>query len=166
MVSATLPWRTGFVFIVIFWKFEAEMKAVQTSSTLDTKTFDIPATINLKPPPIERHKSFDEDDFAKKPVVNKKTVTVPANVTAFTVADLQMATGSFSVDNRLGEGSFGRIYRAQFDDGKVRFFPNKSVMSFWVVMSFYLFLFSTKVLFLPVIQDIGSSLFFLFLRFL
>ncbi|EXB64646.1 Protein STRUBBELIG-RECEPTOR FAMILY 6 [Morus notabilis] len=96
-----------------------EMKSVQISSTLDTKTFDAPATINLRPPPIERHKSFDEDDFSKKPVVVKKTVTVPINVKAYSVADLQMATGSFSIENLVGEGSFGRIYRAQFDDGKV-----------------------------------------------
>lgn len=95
------------------------MKSVQISSTLDTKTFDAPATINLRPPPIERHKSFDEDDFSKKPVVVKKTVTAPINVKAYSVADLQMATGSFSIENLVGEGSFGRIYRAQFDDGKV-----------------------------------------------
>ncbi|GMN36738.1 hypothetical protein TIFTF001_006249 [Ficus carica] len=96
-----------------------EMKSVQISSTLDTKTFDVPATINLKPPPIERHKSFDDDDFSKKPIVVKKSVTAPINVKAYTVADLQMATGSFSVENLVGEGSFGRIYRAQFDEGKV-----------------------------------------------
>ncbi|KAL5718149.1 Protein STRUBBELIG-REPTOR FAMILY 6 [Ranunculus cassubicifolius] len=30
-----------------------------------------------------------------------------------------MATGSFSVVNIIGEGSVGRVYRAQFDDGKV-----------------------------------------------
>ncbi|KAF4368849.1 hypothetical protein F8388_021461 [Cannabis sativa] len=101
-----------------------EMKSVQTSSTLDTKTFDAPppASINLRPPPIERHKSFDEADVvvvSKKPVVKKKSVTAPINVTSYSVADLQMATGSFCVDNLLGEGSFGRVYRAQFDDGKV-----------------------------------------------
>lgn len=106
------------------WLFKTEMKSVQISSTLDTKTFDVPAAINLKPPPIERHKSFDDDDFSKKPIVVKKSVTAPINVKAYTVADLQMATGSFSVENLVGEGSFGRIYRAQFDDGKVCFLPN------------------------------------------
>lgn len=104
------------------------MKSVQTSSTFDTKTFDAPVTINLRPPPIERHKSFDDDDYAKKPVVKKKNVTAPINVTSYSVADLQMATGSFSVDNLLGEGSFGRVYRAQFDDGKVYFLPNMSLV--------------------------------------
>ncbi|KAF3451938.1 hypothetical protein FNV43_RR08034 [Rhamnella rubrinervis] len=96
-----------------------EMKSIQTSSTINTKTFDTSASINLKPPPIDRHKSFDDDDFSKKPIVVKKTVTAPINVTSYSIADLQVATGSFSVENLLGEGSFGRVYRAQFNDGKV-----------------------------------------------
>ncbi|PQP97834.1 protein STRUBBELIG-RECEPTOR FAMILY 7 [Prunus yedoensis var. nudiflora] len=96
-----------------------EMKSVQTPATLDMKTFDTPATINLRPPPMDRHKSFDEEDFSKKPIVVKKTSTAPLNVTSYSIADLQIATGSFNVENLLGEGLFGRVYRAQFDDGKV-----------------------------------------------
>ncbi|KAM7253491.1 hypothetical protein ACFE04_021645 [Oxalis oulophora] len=96
-----------------------EMKSVQSSSAADTKTFDTSAAINLRPPPMERNKSFDEDDFTNKPIVVKKAVAPPQNVTSYTVADLQIATASFSVENLLGEGSFGRVYRARFDDGKV-----------------------------------------------
>ncbi|XWS19980.1 hypothetical protein CRYUN_Cryun31cG0062400 [Craigia yunnanensis] len=96
-----------------------EMKSIQSSSSLDTKTFDMPASINLRPPPVDHHKSFDEEDFSKKPFLVKKAVPAPTNVTSYSIADLQMATGSFSVENLLGEGSFGRVYRAQFDDGKV-----------------------------------------------
>ncbi|XWS18751.1 hypothetical protein CRYUN_Cryun32bG0071800 [Craigia yunnanensis] len=95
-----------------------EMKSIQSSSSLDTKTFDTPASINLRPPPVDRHKSFDEEEFSKKPIV-RKAVPAPTNVASYSIADLQMATGSFSVENLLGEGSFGRVYRAQFDDGKV-----------------------------------------------
>ncbi|XP_022715383.1 protein STRUBBELIG-RECEPTOR FAMILY 6-like isoform X2 [Durio zibethinus] len=96
-----------------------EMKSIHSSSSLDTLTFDTPASINLRPPPVDRHKSFDEEDFSRKPTVVKKAVPAPTNVTSYSIADLQMATGSFSVENLLGEGSFGRVYRAQFDDGKV-----------------------------------------------
>lgn len=106
------------------WHSNAEMKSVQTPATLDMKTFDTPATINIRPPPVDRHKSFDEEDFSKKPIVVKKTSTAPFNVTSYSIADLQIATGSFNVENLLGEGSFGRVYRAQFDDGKVHFLPN------------------------------------------
>jgi serine/threonine protein kinase len=56
----------------------------------------------------------------RKPIVAKKAaVVVPSNVNTYTVSDLQVATNSFSVDNLLGEGTFGRVYRAQFEDGKV-----------------------------------------------
>lgn len=99
----------------------AEMKSIQTSSTANAKTFDTSASINLRPPPIDRHKSFDDDDFSNSPIVVKKPVTAPTNVESYSIADLQIATGSFSIDNLLGEGSFGRVYRAQFDDGKVYF---------------------------------------------
>jgi len=97
------------------------MKSMQTSSAVNTKIFDTSASINLRPPPIDRHKSFDEEEFSPKPVVVKKPVTTPINVILYSVADLQMATGSFSVDHLLGEGLFGRVYRAEFDDGKVYF---------------------------------------------
>ncbi|KAK7397493.1 hypothetical protein VNO78_18668 [Psophocarpus tetragonolobus] len=96
-----------------------EEKSIQTSSVTELKTFDTSASINLKPPPIDRHKSFDGEEFSKKPTIVKKTVTAPANVKSYSIAELQVATGSFSVDQLVGEGSFGRVYRAQFDDGQV-----------------------------------------------
>ncbi|CAK9324746.1 unnamed protein product [Citrullus colocynthis] len=97
----------------------AEMKLVHTSSSFDAKELDSPASINLKPPPIDRHKSFNDNDTSKVPVVKKTNVTPPISVKSYSIADLQMATGSFSVENLLGEGSLGRVYRAQFNDGKV-----------------------------------------------
>ncbi|XP_041015839.1 protein STRUBBELIG-RECEPTOR FAMILY 7-like isoform X1 [Juglans microcarpa x Juglans regia] len=96
-----------------------EMKAVQTSSVIKTHSFDTNASINLRPPPIDRHKSFDEDCFPQKPIVAKKANIAPINATSYSVADLQMATDSFSVENLLGEGSFGRVYQGRFDDGKI-----------------------------------------------
>ncbi|PPR94985.1 hypothetical protein GOBAR_AA25683 [Gossypium barbadense] len=96
-----------------------EIKSVKSSSSLDSQALDTPISISLRPPPIDRHKSFDDEEFSKKPVVVKKAVPAPTNVTSYSIADLQIATGSFSVENLLGEGSFGRVYRAQFADGKV-----------------------------------------------
>ncbi|TYG48944.1 hypothetical protein ES288_D10G055700v1 [Gossypium darwinii] len=96
-----------------------EIKSVKSSSSFDSQALDTPISISLRPPPIDRHKSFDDEEFSKKPVVVKKAVPAPTNVTSYSIADLQIATGSFSVENLLGEGSFGRVYRAQFADGKV-----------------------------------------------
>ncbi|XP_076942440.1 protein STRUBBELIG-RECEPTOR FAMILY 7-like isoform X2 [Bidens hawaiensis] len=96
-----------------------EMKPVPASSKENVKAFEIPSAINLKPPPIERHKSFDDDDISAKPVVPKKISVAPTNVLSYTIADLQIATNSFSADNLVGEGSTGRVFRAQFEDGKI-----------------------------------------------
>ncbi|GJU21762.1 STRUBBELIG-receptor family 7-like protein isoform X2 [Tanacetum coccineum] len=97
-----------------------ELKSVQATPKASTKAFEIPpAALNLKPPPIERHKSFDDDDFSAKPVVPKKISVAPTNAISYSIADLQIATESFSADNLVGEGSTGRVYRAQFEDGKV-----------------------------------------------
>ncbi|KAF8048194.1 hypothetical protein N665_2616s0001 [Sinapis alba] len=102
----------------------AENKSVQNPPLVETKKLDTSLSMNLRPPPAERHKSFDEDDSTttvRKPIVvaKKPAVVLPSNVNVYTVADLQIATNSFSVDSLLGEGTFGRVYRAQFDDGKV-----------------------------------------------
>ncbi|KAI7728153.1 hypothetical protein M8C21_013169, partial [Ambrosia artemisiifolia] len=96
-----------------------EMKSIQASSNENIKSFEIPPGISLKPPPMERHKSFDDDDFSAKPVVPKKISVAPTNTISYSIADLQIATDSFSADNLVGEGSIGRVFRAQFEDGKV-----------------------------------------------
>lgn len=100
------------------------MKSIQASSMINTNVVPPSASISLKPPP--RHHSFDEDDFSMKPVV-KKANTAPIKATVYSVADLQIATNSFSIDNLVGEGSLGRVYRAQFSDGKVCLFCRNSL---------------------------------------
>ncbi|TKV95693.1 hypothetical protein SEVIR_9G379100v4 [Setaria viridis] len=76
-------------------------------------------SMNLKPPSkIELHKSFNENDPTNKPVAKKVNLS-SIRATAYTVTDLQVATESFSAYNLVGEGSFGRVYRAQLSDQKV-----------------------------------------------
>ncbi|XP_073158938.1 protein STRUBBELIG-RECEPTOR FAMILY 8 [Henckelia pumila] len=48
-----------------------------------------------------------------------KRVKSPITATSFTVATLQTATNSFSQENLIGEGSLGRVYRAEFPNGKI-----------------------------------------------
>ncbi|KAG0451692.1 hypothetical protein HPP92_026048 [Vanilla planifolia] len=84
----------------------------------DTALFQS-APISVKPPPIDRlNKRYDGDDLPKR-VPSKKAKSVPINLTMYSVADLQIATDSFSPDNLVGKGSLGSVYRAKFADGKV-----------------------------------------------
>ncbi|KAI7984025.1 Protein STRUBBELIG-RECEPTOR FAMILY 6 [Camellia lanceoleosa] len=113
LLEAGYRWETGS-------GLEELLEAViQTPSTVITKTFETSASINPRPPPIDRHKSFDEDDFSRKPIVPKKVHTPPVNAISYSIADLQMATNSFSVETLVGERSIGCVYQAQFDDAKV-----------------------------------------------
>ncbi|KAL8136917.1 hypothetical protein V2J09_002918 [Rumex salicifolius] len=48
-----------------------------------------------------------------------KRVKSPITATSYTVASLQSATNSFSQENIIGEGSLGRVYRAEFPNGKI-----------------------------------------------
>lgn len=69
------------------------------------------------------HKSAEDDKDMLENYHNdaitesRKSVTICTTV--YSVADLQMATGSFAADNLVGEGFVGRVYRAKFDDGRV-----------------------------------------------
>lgn len=96
------------------------MKPVEEATTIEVEPLPAPTTVNVKPPlKIERNQSFDDNDgYTNKPVA-KKVNTAPTNTKVYSVADLQMATDSFNMDNLVGEGTFGRVYRAQFNDGKV-----------------------------------------------
>nr|XP_043635705.1 protein STRUBBELIG-RECEPTOR FAMILY 7-like isoform X2 [Erigeron canadensis] len=96
-----------------------DIKPVEASSMDITKAFESPESINLKPPPMDHEKSFDDDDFSAIPVIPKKTCVAPPDAISYSIADLQVATDSFSADNLIGEGSTGRVFCAQFEDGKV-----------------------------------------------
>ncbi|KAL2483942.1 Protein STRUBBELIG-RECEPTOR FAMILY 8 [Forsythia ovata] len=48
-----------------------------------------------------------------------KRMKSPVTATSYTVAVLQTATNSFSQENLVGEGSLGRVYRAEFPNGKI-----------------------------------------------
>ncbi|KAL6873455.1 hypothetical protein ACP4OV_013537 [Aristida adscensionis] len=48
-----------------------------------------------------------------------KNTKVSVTATSYTVASLQIATNSFCQDTLLGEGSLGRVYKADFPNGKV-----------------------------------------------
>lgn len=70
---------------------------------------------DLKPPPAEKV-MFEKLQGRNGSMKKAKS---PITATSYTVAALQTATNSFSQENLIGEGSLGRVYRAEFQNGKV-----------------------------------------------
>lgn len=80
----------------------------------DQRVKSAAAVIDLKPPPAEK---MTVDRMSKNGSLNK--MKSPINATSYTVASLQSATNSFSQEYLVGEGSLGRVYKAEFPNGKV-----------------------------------------------
>ncbi|KAJ7561015.1 hypothetical protein O6H91_03G010800 [Diphasiastrum complanatum] len=72
----------------------------------------------LKPPP-ERTKVPTGKDRSPIKATSGKVSKVQVTATAFSVADLQIATNSFSQENLIGEGTLGRVYRGELPNGKL-----------------------------------------------
>ncbi|XP_042037244.1 protein STRUBBELIG-RECEPTOR FAMILY 8-like [Salvia splendens] len=70
---------------------------------------------DLKPPPAE---SVPVERLQGKNG-SLKRVQYPITAATYTIAALQTATNSFSQENLVGEGSLGRVYRADFPNGKI-----------------------------------------------
>lgn len=73
------------------------------------------AVTDLKPPPAEKS-TVDRMQVKNGSV---KRIRSPITATSYTVASLQTATNSFSQEFLIGEGSLGRVYKAEFTNGKV-----------------------------------------------
>lgn len=73
-------------------------------------------TTNLELPPAEELLPAEELPPAEE------VMKSPIMATSYTVASLQSATNNFSQEFLIGEGSFGRVYKAEF--------PNRKVVTF------------------------------------
>jgi hypothetical protein len=73
---------------------------------------------DLKPRPPAENVTMDRMAIKSGSV---KQMRSPITSTSYTVATLQSATNSFSQEFIIGEGSLGRVYRAEFPNGKVIF---------------------------------------------
>ncbi|KAK1269668.1 Protein STRUBBELIG-RECEPTOR FAMILY 5 [Acorus gramineus] len=94
-----------------------ELKSMESSSSITMKTFEVSPSMGLKPPPSDRHRSFNDNDFASK--FNVKRTSDPISAAVYSLTDLQAATGSFSPSRLIGEGSIGCVYKAKYADGKI-----------------------------------------------
>lgn len=84
------------------------------------------AVTMLKPPPVESYRmrppaeSYKlEKSKGSKMALQTKGVRVSINATEFTIAELQIATQSFSLENLIGTGSLGKVYKAELPSGKI-----------------------------------------------
>lgn len=74
----------------------------------------VAAVVDLKPLPAEK---LMVERVSKNGSLRR--MKSPTTATSYSVASLQTATNSFSQDNLIGEGSLGRVYKAEFPNGKV-----------------------------------------------
>lgn len=95
----------------------------ESSSSIDIKALETPFSMGLRPPP-EPYKLFSDNEVAVK--LNPKQSTNPVSIMAYSLVDLQAATGSFSASRLLGQGTIGSVYKAKFADGKVWFLLDTS----------------------------------------
>ncbi|KAL1562502.1 STRUBBELIG-receptor family 8 [Salvia divinorum] len=70
---------------------------------------------DLKPPPAENVPV----EWLQGKNASLKRVKSSITATSYTIAALQTATNSFNQENLVGEGSLGRVYRADFPNGKI-----------------------------------------------
>ncbi|GLJ33677.1 hypothetical protein SUGI_0676780 [Cryptomeria japonica] len=88
----------------------------------EEKAITLVPDVNIKPPPIEKYKvpaNMSISSPAHKMAFKPPTSRPPIATTAYTVAALQQSTNSFGQENLIGEGSLGRVYRAELPDGKL-----------------------------------------------
>lgn len=76
---------------------------------------NLATVVDIKPPPADML-TVDRVDVKNASVRRAKS---PITATLYTVASLQTATNSFSQEFLIGEGSVGRVYKAEFSNGKI-----------------------------------------------
>ncbi|KAJ7967735.1 Strubbelig-receptor family protein [Quillaja saponaria] len=86
-----------------------------TSEMQEQRLRSAAVVTDLKPSPAE--KLMVERVNAENGSVRR--MKSPVTATSYTVASLQSATNSFSQEFIIGEGSLGRVYKAEFPNGKI-----------------------------------------------
>ncbi|XP_068636762.1 protein STRUBBELIG-RECEPTOR FAMILY 5-like isoform X2 [Aristolochia californica] len=96
---------------------ELDADSSEHSASIDINSLPKADSLNLKPPPSDRLKSFEDTDIDSKFNSSKSVDSVAA--TTYSLGDLQEATTNFAESCLVGEGSIGCVYKAKFSDGKV-----------------------------------------------
>lgn len=85
-----------------------------TAEIQEQRAKSVASVADLKSSPVEK---VTVDRVMKNGSVSR--IRSPITASQYTVSSLQVATNSFSQENIIGEGSLGRVYRAEFPNGKV-----------------------------------------------
>lgn len=83
------------------------------TETQEQRVKNVAAVVDLKPLQAE---PVMVERMSKNGSLNR--MKSPITATSYTVASLQTATNSFSQEYLIGEGSLGRVYKAEFPNGK------------------------------------------------
>ncbi|KAG6767754.1 hypothetical protein POTOM_026640 [Populus tomentosa] len=93
-----------------------EIEPINLSGSIDIKNLQKAPSVGYKPPPSDFSESISDNEFAIRLNAGRNT---SVRSIAFSLTDLQTATGNFASGRLIGEGSLGPVYRAKYPDGKV-----------------------------------------------
>ena len=99
------------------WFFWIDLAAAPEKGVIEDPRETVLQVKSLKAPPSFKNIAV-QAGAASKTSTSKVTRSNIALI-PFSVADLQAATNSFSPETLIGEGSMGRVYRAEFANGQV-----------------------------------------------
>ncbi|EFH46099.1 kinase [Arabidopsis lyrata subsp. lyrata] len=85
-----------------------------TPEMQEQRVKSVASVADLKSSPAEK---VTVDRVMKNGSISR--IRSPITASQYTVSSLQVATNSFSQENIIGEGSLGRVYRAEFPNGKI-----------------------------------------------
>lgn len=118
----------GIVALVLYLCLHKNKKKVRENTRASQRNLPLSATTEMEEQRVKSVASVADlkSSPAAKVTVDRvmkngsvSRIRSPITASQYTVSSLQVATNSFSQENIIGEGSLGRVYRAEFPNGKV-----------------------------------------------
>ncbi|VVB12127.1 unnamed protein product [Arabis nemorensis] len=119
----------GIIALVLYLCLHKNKKKVGGSTRASQRSLPLSATTEMQEQRIKSVASVADSKSsspAEKVTVDRvmkngsiSRIRSPITASQYTVSSLQVATNSFSQENIIGEGSLGRVYKAEFPSGKI-----------------------------------------------
>lgn len=109
------------------WKGDQKQSYVRTQDQKEElepvvkappKTYKSSEFTALKPPPVPLESLKLAKSKGSTPKVHTAGVKISIAAQAYTIAELQLATQSFAEENLIGDGTLGKVYKAQMPNGE------------------------------------------------